>query len=319
MLWIGSVSVADPAPLLSVVDLHKAYRNPRVVANDGITFDVFPGRAFGLLGPNGAGKSTLVKQIVGLLAPDSGDIRLNGVSVRPGSRQTSASVAYLPQGALSLGELKVDEAITCTARLRGLDRKRAEAETDELMEALSISILRGRPIRKISGGQKRLTHLAMTLAARLPVLILDEPTTDVDPALRAQIWDLIAGHAATGASVLLVTHDVAEAEHVLDEVAILDEGRIVAMGTPAQLKADLAHKTRIEVVLAESFQGDLSKPASDLGPETVIRGRLISAWVPAEDAVRMLEKIISGLGMGNIEDVRLVSPSLQDVYLEKRS
>ncbi len=305
--------------MLSVHDLHKAYRDPPVVANDGITFDIYPGKAFGLLGPNGAGKSTLVKQIVGLLAPDSGRIELRGESIQAGSRRASASIAYLPQGALALGELKVDEAITCTGRLRGLDRERAEAETEELMDALSISELRGRPVRKISGGQKRLAHLAMTLSGRLPVLILDEPTTDVDPALRTQIWELIAGRAAAGASVLLVTHDVSEAEHVLDEVAILDEGRIVAMGTPAQLKAGLAHKIRIEVVLAEDFEGDPTKPASDLGPQAVARGRLISSWVPAEDAVRLLEKIVSGLGMENIEDVRLVSPSLQDVYLEKRT
>ncbi|MFP5298174.1 MAG: hypothetical protein ACLGHL_04210 [Actinomycetota bacterium] len=156
----------------------------------------------------------------------------------------------------------------------------------------------------------------MTFAGHLPVMILDEPTADIDVALRQKIWDLIAARCATGSTVILVTHDVAEAERALDRVAILDRGRIVAGGTPAELKADLAHRTRIEAVIAEGVEIDPLAVARDIPGESRVRGRHISAWVPADDAIRSLEKLITSVGQDALEDVRLVTPTLEDVYLE---
>ncbi|HVL64198.1 MAG TPA: ABC transporter ATP-binding protein [Actinomycetota bacterium] len=308
------------APAYEVRNLRKVYRLPKqpdVVANDGLDFTVEPGEAFGLLGPNGAGKSTLVKQLVGLLVPSSGEVRLFGETVVPGGdRRIGRTVAYLPQSALALGELRVAEAIRWTGMLRGLPKALAESETEELLDVLQLSGLVDRQLRKLSGGQRRLVQLGMTLAARLPVLILDEPTADIDPGLRRRIWQLLEARARGGAAVLLVTHDVAEAEHVLDRVAILDRGRVVAGGTPAELKADLAHRTRLEIVLAEAAPVDARRLAAEMGAETRVRGRHISAWVPAELALRTLEKVMSGAPQGALEDVRLITPTLEDVYLE---
>jgi ABC-type multidrug transport system ATPase subunit len=226
------------APAFEVRNLHKRYVSPPVVANDGISFTVAPGEAFGLLGPNGAGKTTLVRQLVGLLRPTSGEIRLFG-ELLPSGRdpRIGRTVAYLPQGGLALGELRVAEAIEWTAILRGCGPRTAQSETSELLEVLELSTLRDRQLRKLSGGQRRLVQLGMTLVGRLPVLILDEPTADIDPVLRTRIWDLVAARARAGAAIILVTHDVAEAEHVLHRVAILDEARLAALGTPAELKA----------------------------------------------------------------------------------
>jgi ABC-type multidrug transport system ATPase subunit len=307
------------APAYEVRNLQKVYRSPPVVANDGITFTVQPGEVFGLLGPNGAGKTTLVKQLVGLLHPSAGDIRLFGEHIGRSSaagQRIGRTVAYLPQGALSLGELRVEEAIRWTAMLRGATDRVAINETAELLDSLSIRSIAERQIRKLSGGQRRLTQIAMTLVARLPVLVLDEPTSDVDPALRQRIWDLLMGRAREGAAVVLVTHDVAEAEHALERVAIIAGGKVIAQGRPGELKSGLSHRTRLEIVVDEGSPVSIAALAADLDPEAHIRGRRISAWVPAEEAVRRLEKITSSAGDGVLEDVRLVTPTLEDVYLE---
>jgi ABC-2 type transport system ATP-binding protein len=306
-------------PAYEIRNLRKIYESPRVVANDGISFSVERGEAFGLLGPNGAGKTTLVKQLVGLLTPTSGEVRLFGeaVGTTGGSEQrVGRTVAYLPQGAMALGELKVAEALRWTAMLRGLGRATAESEIEELLDGLQLRALADRAIRRLSGGQRRLVQIGMGLAGRLPVLILDEPTADIDPALRRRIWDLISARVGAGAAVILVTHDVAEAEHALNRVAIIDRGRVVVAGTPAELKADLAHRTRIELVVSDTASLDARTLAAEIGGETRIRGRHVSAWVPADLALRTLEKVMSSAGPESFEDVRMITPSLEDVYLE---
>lgn len=299
-----------------VRNLRKVYRAPVVTANDGIDFVVQPGESFGLLGANGAGKTTLVRQLVGLLTPTSGEIRLFGDPIRAGGEaRIGRTVAYLPQGSLALGELKVAEAITWTGILRGCGAATARAQTEELLEQLQLASVAERQIRKLSGGQRRLVQVGMTLVGHLPVLILDEPTADIDPSLRRRIWELLAERGRAGAAVILVTHDVAEAEHVLDRVAILDRGRVAAAGTPGQLKADLAHRTRIEVVVAEDASVSVREVAGSLGEASKIEGRRISGWTPAEDAIRILEKVMTSAGPGALEDARLVTPTLEDVYL----
>jgi ABC-2 type transport system ATP-binding protein len=305
------------APAYEVRNLTKVYARPEVLANDGLSFVVEPGESFGLLGANGAGKTTLVRQLVGLLVPTSGEVRLFGEPLRPGrDRRVGRTVAYLPQDALALGELKVEEAIRWTGMLRGYDAGLATSETNDLLDALELGNVRDRQLRKLSGGQRRLVPIGMTLVGRLPVLILDEPTSDIDPALRGRIWELIAARTRAGAAVLLVTHDVAEAEHVLDRVAILDRGRAIALGTPAELKARLSHRTRIEIVLAEGSKIDPLEVGRAISEERKVRGRRISAWVQAEDAVAMLEKVVSTYGLEALEDIHLVTPTLEDVYME---
>ena len=303
------------ATAYEVRNLKKTYADPPVVANDGITFRCHAGEAFGLLGANGAGKTTLVRQLVGLLTPSAGQITLFGQPIRPG-RPDGRVVSYLPQGAPSLGELRVAESIRWIATLRGCGKKLAASQTAELVDALSLDGLEDRQLRKLSGGQRRLVQIGMTLAGRLPVLILDEPTADVDPALRQRIWNLLADRARSGASVILVTHDVAEAERVLDRVAILHRGRVAATGTPAELKADLAHRTRLEVVVRDDGTASADEVSRLIGTGAKIEGRRVSGWVPADDAVRMLEKVMSSFPSDALEDVRLVTPSLEDVYIE---
>jgi ABC-2 type transport system ATP-binding protein len=307
------------APAYDVRALRKVYKRPPVVANDGITFTAELGEAFGLLGPNGAGKTTLVRQMVGLLAPSSGEIRLFGELVDPRrsrGRHVGRAVAYLSQSPLALAELRVEEALRWTAMLRGLGERAASSEAESLAAALELRGLETRPIRRLSIGQRRLVHIGMALAGRLPVVILDEPTADIDPGLRRQVWDLISGRVAGGACVILVTHDVAEAEHVLDRVAIVQAGRVVAAGTPAQLKSALSHRTRIELRVAADASIDPRAVAEDIEGDTRVTGRAVSAWVPAELALTALDKVVASAGLDCFEDIRLISPTLEDVYLE---
>jgi len=306
------------APAYSVRNLKKIYPSPRVEANDSITFTADIGEAFGVLGPNGAGKTTLVRQLVGLLRPTSGEISLFGEQVKAGKadNRLGRTVSYLPQGALTLGELKVAEAIRWTGMLRGLGKPTATNETEELLNILELHDARDRQVRKLSGGQKRLVQLGMTFVGRLPVLILDEPTADIDVALRQRIWDLISDRCGAGSTVILVTHDVAEAERALHRVAILDKGRVVASGRPAELKAKLAHRTRLDIVVAEGSTVDPEVLAADITGETRVRGRHISAWVPADEALASLEKVMAAAGSEALEDVHLITPTLEDVYLD---
>jgi ABC-2 type transport system ATP-binding protein len=306
-------------PAYEVRKLRKVYESPEVVANDVIDFVVQPGESFGLLGSNGAGKTTLVRQLVGLLKPTSGEIRLFGDPLqrdKGAQLRVGRTVAYLPQGSLALGELKVDEAIVWTGMLRGLGRSTARTEAAELLEQLQLGPLAERQVRKLSGGQRRLVQIGMTLVGRLPVLILDEPTADIDPGLRRRIWQLLAQRVRSGAAMILVTHDVAEAEHVLDRVAILDRGKVAAAGTPAELKSGLAHRTRIEVVVAEGADVAPADVALLLGAQAKVEGRRVSGWTAAEDAIRTLEKVMASAGSDSFEDAHLVTPTLEDVYLE---
>jgi ABC-2 type transport system ATP-binding protein len=304
-------------PAYQVSHLHKVYRSPHVVANDDISFVVHPGEAFGLLGRNGAGKTTLVKQLVGLLTPSSGEVRLFGHQVVYGkATNVGSTVAYLPQGLPSLGDLRVREAVAWTGMLRGVAKTVAQSQAEELIGQLELAGAADRQLRKLSGGQGRLVQIAMTLVGDRPVIILDEPTADIDPSLRKRIWQLLAQRARNGAALILVTHDVAEAEQVLDRVAIMDRGSIVAAGAPAELKARLSHRTRIEVVTAKGGPVDAAVVAEDLAEGAIVRGRHISAWVPRDEAIRRLEKFMSAVDMDALEDVRLVTPTLEDVFLE---
>ncbi len=303
-------------PALEAIDVTKIYDSPRVIANDGLSLRVHGGEVAGLLGPNGAGKSTLVRQLVGLSRPTRGEVRLFGRPLEGPASRRARAIAYLPQEALALGDLQVREAIAWTGRLRGLPRDLAGRQATGLMDELAIAELAGRPVRKLSGGQRRLVHIAMTLVAALPVLVLDEPTRDVDPTLRRRVWDLVAARAAAGAAVVLVTHDVSEAEHVLQRVSIIDRGRIVASGTPAELKAAWTAGVRLEAVLAEGAAGRAGELQAALGTrEAQVHGRRLTAWVPSDEAVSHLDKLMSSPAAGSLEDVRLVTPTLEDVYL----
>ncbi|MDO5618247.1 ABC transporter ATP-binding protein [Kocuria sp.] len=210
-----------------------------VVANDDVSLSVSSGQVVGLLGHNGAGKTTLVSQVLGLLRPDSGKIQVVGIDAvaHPGKARTV--VAAQSQSQAPIDGLTPRQAIWLSARLRGASRSHAKQVATELAEELDIAQwLDQRALpegRGLSGGIRRLAAFGMAVAVPAPVIILDEPTNDIDPARRRRLWDAVRRRADDGAGVLLVTHNVVEAERVLDQVVVMNRGRVVANGTPGEL------------------------------------------------------------------------------------
>jgi ABC-2 type transport system ATP-binding protein len=308
-----TVSVDSPLAyeVRDLVRTHQAGAET-VLANDHIDLDIAAGDVFGLLGPNGAGKTTLVRQLVGLLRPDSGGIRLLG---SPPEGRVSSLVSYLPQDEAALGDMTVALAIETTGRLRGLRAGAARAERDEILDELGLGPLAGRVIGKLSGGQRRLAAFGTALAGFRPILVLDEPTTGLDPQARRAVWSALERRRShSGVTVVLVTHNVIEAESVLDRVAVLEAGRVIACDTPGRLKAQVSDEVRLDLVWRET------PPASDpfvasLAPRATITGKRWSIHLPVGEAREALGGLTSGPAFAALDDFTLAPATLEDVYL----
>ena len=299
--------------------LRRCYRSGRrsapVPANDGIDLDVPAGSVFGVLGPNGAGKSTLIRQLVGLLRPDAGSVQLFGEPVRAGTRTTGGTIAYLAQDEPALDEMPVRTAIATTARLRGFSRGQSQSLAADLLSELDLDSLADRPLVSLSGGQRRLACVAVALVGDRPVLVLDEPTTGLDPAARRAVWDALARRRReTGVTVVLVTHNVLEAEAVLDRVALLDRGRVIACDTPGRLKASVSDEVRLDLVWRRDPPAD-DPVVAMLAARSTRDGHRWSARLAQPEARAALDQLVSGSALEALDDFTLATPSLEDVYL----
>ncbi len=306
-----------------LIRTHRS-RDQVVLANDRIDLDIAAGTVFGLLGPNGAGKTTLVRQLVGLLAPDEGSIRLLGRPLeglpavappRRGGADPTRLVAYLPQHEAALADMTVAIAIATTGQLRGLSGAQARTQRDELIDELGLAPIAGRVIGRLSGGERRLAAVGATLAGHRPVLVLDEPTTGLDPQARRAVWTALERRRATsGITVVLVTHNVLEAETVLDQVAVLDAGRVIACDTPGRLKAQVSEEVRLDLVWRDA--PPLSEPiVSELAATAAVVGRRWSVRLPVGEARNALGALTSGPAFAALDDFTLATPTLEDVYL----
>lgn len=288
---------------------------PAVRATDGVDLDVHRGEIFGLLGPNGAGKSTLVRQLTGLMRPDSGSVHLLGHDLVRHPERAARLLAYLGQESTALDELTVSLAAETTGRLRGLDVREARAARDAVLGELGLDEIAGRPLKKLSGGQRRLACFAAALVGHRPVLVLDEPTTGMDPVARRAVWAAVDRRRAEhGVTVLLVTHNVIEAETVLDRVAVLEEGRVIACDTPSGLKSRVAHEVRLELVWRERAPLDVPEVAA-LRHGAVESGRRWTLRLGPDEARAAVSAVTGGAAFLALDDFTLSTPSLEDVYL----
>ncbi|WP_435643798.1 ABC transporter ATP-binding protein [Streptomyces sp. H49] len=288
---------------------------PEVRATDGLDLTVRRGEIFGLLGPNGAGKSTLVRQLTGLLRPDTGSVEILGHDIVRHPERAARLLAYLGQESTALDELTVSLAAETTGRLRGLNVTRARAERDAVLEELGLTPIAGRALKKLSGGQRRLACFAAALVGERPLLVLDEPTTGMDPVARRAVWAAVDRRRAEhGTTVLLVTHNVIEAETVLDRVAVLDRGRVIACDTPAGLKEQVAGEVRVELVWRERAPLDVPEVAV-LRERAVESGRRWTLRLAPEEARAAVATVTGGAAFAALDDFTLATPSLEDVYL----
>jgi ABC-2 type transport system ATP-binding protein len=283
-----------------------------VLANDGISLHVEPGEVYGLLGPNGAGKSTLVKQVIGLLKPSAGTITLGPHDLVADPATARQLCSYLPQAQLPIDALRAREAIVLTGRIRGGSSAALEARADELLAALDITTWAGQLGARLSGGVKRLVGFAMATVQPGHVVILDEPTNDVDPLRRRLLWDQVRALAESGAAVFLVTHNVLEAEKAVDRLAIIDRGRVTAQGSPAALKQADRGRLRLQVMLVPGTPPP--DPPAFLSAVTTV-GHDLMAVVDEADAAAGIAWARDLVEAGAAEEYALSATTLEDVYI----
>ena len=305
---------AERNQMIEVEDLTKTFGegDDAVEAVKGVGFTVGEGEIFGLLGANGAGKSTTVLMLATLLAPTSGSARVAGFDLERdgGSVRRSVGAALQETG---LDPIQTGgELLDLHARLYGFDAPAADARRDELLELVGLEDAAGRRIGTYSGGMRRRLDLAAALVNRPRVLFLDEPTTGLDPASRRAIWEEVEQLRGEGVTVLLTTQYLEEADRLADRVAIMADGRIVANGTPEELKSGLGEDV-IEVEFTDEAAAE--RAAVAIGGEA--RALAGEVRVPAADGPAELIRVVGTLKEAGIEaeSVSLARPTLDDVFL----
>jgi ABC-2 type transport system ATP-binding protein len=293
-------------------EVTKTYDDGKTLANDGITLEVNPGEVYGLLGPNGAGKTTLVKQVIGLLKPTSGSITLGPYDLVADPDSARQLCSYLPQAQMPIDSFRAREAIAISGAIRGGPRDEVQRRTDELITALELDEWRNTLGTKMSGGVRRLVGFIMTTVWPGRVVILDEPTNDVDPLRRRLMWKEIRGLAHDGVAVLLVTHNVMEAEKSVDRLAIIDGGRLVAEGTPSSLKTNGRNHLRLQLMLSP---GGETPPL----PEFVLRdtraGNNLITVIDEGAAAAGIAWAQEQMAIGVADEYALGAITLEDVYV----
>ncbi len=285
-------------------------------ANDAINLQIEPGEVFGLLGSNGAGKSTLIRQMVNLTAPTSGRVVLFGYDIARKPEAVARYVAYMPQKPQALLDLTVEEAIYFTGHLRGMSRAAAKHEAAQLVEEWGLGEVRKKAVRHLSGGQHRLVGLAITLVADRPVMILDEPTNDLDPAYRRQVWDrLVDFNRTRGTTIILVTHNVQEAERVIGRVAIMSRGQVVGLGRVGELKAHIDGSVRLELFVKPEYIAEVEPFLAGHERAKRVQAGQWSVLLPRQGAEDAIHAVLSGVRLERLEDFRVQTATLEDVYL----
>lgn len=319
----------DVNAVLDVKDLTRRFG--AVVANDSIELRVRPGEVVGLLGHNGAGKTTLVSQIVGLLRPHDGTIKVAGVDAIAHPATARRCVALQPQGQAPLDGLTPKTAIEIAGRMRGMSRVDARRAARTLAEELDIDEWFNRRATPdgggLSGGVRRLTAFAMAAVAPVPLIVLDEPTNDVDAARRRRLWKTVRRLGDEGAGVLLVTHNVVEAERLVDSLVVLDRGKVVAAGSPRTLRGSSDDDLRLELSLhpdgghadaAHPYRSDPSESPAEI-PVPIIRrtraGRRVLLTLSKADAAAAVAWATALRASDRIEDYALAAATLEDAYL----
>ena len=227
----------NAVPALKVEKLKKTYSNG-LLALDGVSLDVEAGRFFGLLGPNGAGKTTLINSVVSLARPESGRVEVFGRDAFMEFREARRMIGVSPQEINLDKFLTVEETLLYHAGYYGVERKKAEERTTEMLERFELTGRREQRVNTLSGGMKRRVMFARALMHDPKILFLDEPTAGVDIELRYKLWEYIRELNRGGLTILLTTHYLEEAEELCEEIALINDGRIAAQGTSAELKKE---------------------------------------------------------------------------------
>ncbi len=295
-------------PIIQVEDLYKSYG--AVEAVRGVSFAVEEGEVFGLLGPNGAGKTSCVEILEGLRTPDRGKVRVCGLDPEKSGDSFKEKIGAVLQSTALPDKLRVDEALELFAQFY---KKRAN--TDELLRRFQLDEKRTAFYSHLSGGQKQRLALAMALVNDPEVVFLDEPTAGLDPQVRREIYDIIEELKRGKKTVLLTTHYIEEAERLCDRVAIVDQGRVIAQGTPRELKQRSAGTTRIEVRLARPLTDGMLGRLDGVSDCREFDGTyVLHSARPPQTIVALVKQLEAE--NNELQSLEMFSPSLEDVFIE---
>lgn len=303
--------------ILEVNEVTKVFSTgkSKVVANDSLSFNIREGEIFGLLGHNGAGKTTLVKQILGLMVPDSGEINLLGNSVIQSPTMARSLCSMQPQSQVPLGLLTPKQAVTLMGKMRAgknFDPKRM----DMLFENLEMGDWINTRGSDLSGGARRLTAFCMTVIAPTKLVILDEPTNDVDPVRRCYLWQVIRNLTKDGTSVILVTHNVVEAEKAVDRVSILHKGKFLKQGTPSEIKQSVDNLVRFEV---NKIDENVTVEEPEWAQRSHRSGNKLLFSLESTMVPLTIEWVRNQMDSGKVIDYSLAPTTIEDVYIELTS
>ena len=295
-------------PAVSFQHVSKTYSTPRgdLHALQSVSFDIEPGEFFGLLGPNGAGKTTLISVLAGLARATSGRVLVHGADVQTDYASARRQLGVVPQELVFDPFFNVREALRIQSGYFGIQRN--DAWIDELLEGLGLADKATANMRQLSGGMKRRVLIAQALVHKPPVIVLDEPTAGVDVELRQTLWQFVSDlNKRLGSTVLLTTHYLEEAEALCGRIAMLKQGRVVALESTSALLARAASNVL-------RFKTDAALPM-DLAVQARITGRVVQ--LPANDALAV-ERILARLREVGVspEDIEIRKADLEDVFLD---
>jgi ABC-2 type transport system ATP-binding protein len=292
--------------------LRKRYGD--VDALDGLDLSVPSGRVLAVLGPNGAGKTTLIRTIATLTRPTAGRLNVVGIDVAVEPKRVRRTIGLAGQYAAVETALTGRENLRMVARLFGHDRDAAKAAADRVLDQMGLTEAGDRPVRTYSGGMQRRLDLGASLVGAPRLLLLDEPTTGLDPRSRNELWVAIEELAAQGTDVLLTTQYLDEADRLADLIAIIDHGRLVASGTADELKSRLGRDV-VDVSVRDAV--DLDRAATALGAECSVDAGRSRLSLPVTNGADELVAAVQALAAAGIPlaDVALRRPTLDDVFL----
>ncbi|MFZ4432584.1 MAG: ABC transporter ATP-binding protein [Microthrixaceae bacterium] len=294
--------------------LRKAYGDRLAV--DGVGFEIRAGESYGLLGPNGAGKTTTISMLCGLLHADSGVVEVGGTPMRTGRCEAKQHLGLVPQDIALYPDLTARENLRFFGRLQGLTRAELRTRVDEVLEIVALEDRAGDRIDGFSGGMKRRCNIAAALLHQPQLLVLDEPTVGVDPQSRASILDGIAALQEHGMAVLYTTHYMEEAQRLCDRIGIIDEGRLVAEGTQAELVSAVGQNPVVRL----SIDGDPAPLLAALEPDPLVvrtsagDGRIEVAVTNPARALAPIIEHAERVG-ATVQGVEVVEPDLESVFL----
>jgi len=305
--------------MIETASLRKVFRTRQAetVAVDGVDLHVRDGEIVGFLGPNGAGKTTTMRMLVTLLSPTSGEAMVAGADVRRQPDEVRRRIGYVAQGGGTDPTVSGRSELVLQARVFGASKADARAAADDLIERFELTSCADRPTGTWSGGQRRRLDLAIGLVHRPRLVFLDEPTTGLDPQSRANLWDEIRRLRDRGTTVLITTHYLEEADALCDRLAIIDHGRIVAEGTPDELKRRIAGDVVTLVVDGDGVAARRLLEDQVFVREASYADEELRLYVDrADTAAPTILRLLDGAGLAP-RSLTLQRPSLDDVFLQQ--